>query len=279
MSAVFTYDRAAWPQQQPSLRPARKRWPLTCRWCHKSWSGSWGATPGDPERFRAGRVCTELPWQRDRNGQPSSVISDQRTTAQKPGASEAGVGTVECFVWFPHVGDLQEIKESSGLTWVKVTGLMIKGSFLNYSNFISYFRCSEGSVICQHSPAWIFQQIALDGRRYWAVVVTHADVGPPHFVHRCDLLQGLQDLILACQVFQKVKWLHTPTHKYLSNRIVYEQHSSATDSAWHGMTLINRTYICSLFQNSFKWKHATFHSPFSRDNSDKCTHPFITYFQ
>lgn len=83
-------------------------------------------------------------------------------------------------------------------------GLWLKAASLNYSNFISYFRCSEGSVICQHSPAWIFQQIALDGRRYWAVVVTHADVGPPHFVHRCDLLQGLQDLILACQVFQKI---------------------------------------------------------------------------
>lgn len=158
-------------------------------------------------------------------------------------------------------------------------GLWLKAASLNYSNFISYFRCSEGSVICQHSPAWIFQQIALDGRRYWAVVVTHADVGPPHFVHRCDLLQGLQDLILACQVFQKVKLLHHPTHKYLSSTIVYEQHSSAGGSAWHGMTLINHTYICSLFQNSFKWKHATFHSPFSRDNSDKCTHPFITYFQ
>lgn len=138
-----------------------------------------------------------------------------------------------------------------------------------------------GRVVRQHSPAWIFQQIALDGRRYWAVVVTHADVGPPHFVHRCDLLQGLQDLILACQAFQKVKLLHRQTHQHLPSLIVYDssKHSSGTGSAWHELTLINHTYIYSLFQNSFRWRYARFPFPFGKDSSDKCTHPFSTYFQ
>lgn len=48
-----------------------------------------------------------------------------------------------------------------------------------------------------NSPAGVLQEVALDGRRHRAVVVAHADVGAPHFVHGRDLLQGLQDLVLT----------------------------------------------------------------------------------
>lgn len=149
-----TCGRAAWPRQQPSLHPARKRWPLTCRWCHRSWSGSWGGTPGDPEKLQAGRVCTELPWQQDRNGQPSSVISDRRTTVQKTGVSEAGVRTVECFVWLPRVGDLQKSKRASDPKWAKVTGLVIKSSIFRLRYYwIQVFRRHVTTLTSQNFPA------------------------------------------------------------------------------------------------------------------------------
>lgn len=141
MTALFTYGRVAWPRQQPSLRPARRRWPPTCRWCHKSWSGSWGATPGDPERLRAGRVCTELPWQRDRNGQLSSLISDRKTTAQKLGASEAG-GRDSGMLCDSLVLEIcRKSKSHLASHQPKSQGLWLKAASLNYSNFISYVRC------------------------------------------------------------------------------------------------------------------------------------------
>lgn len=58
-----TCGRAAWPRRQLFPRPAGRRWPRACLWCHRSWSGSWGATPGGPGRLQAGRACTESPWE------------------------------------------------------------------------------------------------------------------------------------------------------------------------------------------------------------------------
>lgn len=64
-----TCGRAAWPRRQLFPRPAGRRWPRACLWCHRSWSGSWGATPGDPGRLQAGRACTESPWEQDRHNE------------------------------------------------------------------------------------------------------------------------------------------------------------------------------------------------------------------
>ena len=47
------------------------------------------------------------------------------------------------------------------------------------------------------SPAGVFKHVAHDGMRHPAVVVAHADVGPPDLVTLGDLLNPLKKLVLT----------------------------------------------------------------------------------
>ena len=67
---------------------------------------------------------------------------------------------------------------------------LLEAAASNYLKIISSSICVRlrQASVWIHLPAWVLQQIPLD--RWWhrAVVVAHANVGPPDFVHWCNLL-------------------------------------------------------------------------------------------
>lgn len=79
----------------------------------------------------------------------------------------------------------------------------------------SQLFCFCGFVPKWPLPSWILQKVSLYNWRHWAVVVAHSDIRPPHLVLWCNLLEMLQDLILACRNRN-----HNWHHIYLRKRCI-----------------------------------------------------------